>query len=129
MNTRILLGQKKISLLVAMAFALVPLAVFAQGLVPCGGSGQPACDFAHFIQLIQNVINFLIKDVAMPLAAILFAWAGIMMFTAGGNEQKTTQAKEIFWWVLVGLIVALSAWLIVSAITSALLKPEYSLLG
>ena len=43
-------------------------------------------------------------------------------------EQKITEAKEIFWWVFVGFIIALAAWLIVDTITSALFKPGYSLL-
>ncbi len=101
---------------------LVPFFVFAQGLVPC----DVDCGFSDFIQLIQNVINFLMFDVAAPLAAIVFAWAGIIMFTAGGSPDKIKQANETFKWVLIGIIVALSGWLIVSAIMGALLGADVS---
>lgn len=95
----------------------VPLFASAAGLVPCSGA---SCDFAAFITLIRNMINFLIFKLAVPLAAISFAIAGVMILTAGGNEGQVARAKEIFWNVLIGLIVALSAWLIVTAILAAL---------
>lgn len=118
-------GSKKIVSALLVIVALAPFAALAQGLVPC--TGVENCDFNKFIELIQKVINFLLFSIAMPLAAIVFAWAGIMMLTAGGNEQKVTEAKEIFWWVFVGFIIALAAWLIVDTITEALLKSDYSL--
>jgi hypothetical protein len=103
---------------VILLFILSPSVVFAAGLVPsCGTS----CGFNEFIQLIQNVINFLMFDVAAPLAAIAFAIAGIIMFTAGGSPEKIKQAKEIFYYVFIGIFVALAGWLIVSTIMGTLL--------
>ncbi len=106
-------------------YLLVLLAIFVPSyalaaIVPCGGSGQSACNFNFFIILIKNIINFLIFKLAVPLAAISFAVAGVMILTAGGNEGQVSKAKEIFWNVLIGLIVALAAWLIVSSIIGAL---------
>ncbi len=112
---------KNIIIITAVFFILLmPFLVFAEGLVPC----DLDCGFTDFIQLIQNIINFLMFDVAAPLAAIVFAWAGITMFTAGGSPDKIKQANETFKWVLVGIIITLSAWLIVSAIMGALLGTE-----
>lgn len=88
-------------------------------LVPCGG---PDCDFNQLIKLIKNVINFLLFVIAAPLAAIVFAYAGFLFLTSRGNEQQISQAKQIFWSVLIGFVIAFGAWLIVDAITSALLK-------
>lgn len=99
---------------------LVPFFALAEGLVPC----DTDCGFNDFILLIQNVINFLMFDIAAPLSAVVFAWAGIMMFTAGGSPERIKQANETFKWVLIGIIVALSGWLIVSAIMGALLGAE-----
>jgi len=124
----------KYIIIIAIVFfiLLVPFLAFAQGLVPCDGAlttGESVgpgggCDFTDFIQLIQNIINFLMFDVAAPLAAIVFAWAGITMFTAGGSPDKIKQANETFKWVLIGIIVALSGWLIVSAIMGTLLGTD-----
>lgn len=103
-----------------MLILIAPVSVSAAGLVPCGGAGENPCDFNYFVQLIQKVIKFLTFYLAVPLAAISFAIAGVMILTAGGNEGQVSKAKEIFWNVLIGLIIALSAWLVVNAIITAL---------
>lgn len=102
------------SLLILLAI-FVPSFAFAASLVPCNGTTTP-CNFAAVITLIKNVVNFLLFGLAVPLAAISFAIAGVMILTAGGNTGQVEKAKEIFWNVLWGLIIALSAWLIVKAI-------------
>ena len=103
-----------IALISVLLVVLVPVYVFA-AIVPCNGTTVP-CTFDKFIDLINEVIDFLMFKFAVPLAAISFAIAGVMILTAGDNESRVTQAKEIFWNVLIGLIVALSAWLVVNAI-------------
>jgi len=105
----------------ALFAIFLPLVVFAQGIVPCDGSAANPCGFKEFITLIQNVINFLTFSVAVPLAAIVFAWAGIIMLSAGGDPGKITDAKKIFGFVLIGFLITLSAWLIVSTLLGVLL--------
>jgi hypothetical protein len=85
------------------------------------------CGFNDFIRLIANFIDFLLFYFSMPLAAILFAFAGFKLLTSGGNEAAMTSAKGLIWNVIIGLVVALSAWLIVKGILS--LAPGFSLLG
>lgn len=113
---------KRVGLAVLVVLTFVPLVAFSAKLVPC----DVGCGFSDFIQLIQNVINFLMFDIAAPLAAIVFAWAGIIMFTSGGSPEKIKQAKEIFQWVLIGIFVALAGWLIVSTIMGTLLGGSIS---
>jgi len=106
-----------------MGIIFIPSIVFsAEGLVPC----DVGCDLPQFIKLIQNVINFLMFDVAAPLAALMFAWAGVKMFTAGGSPEKINSAKEIFQWVIVGILIALAGWLIVSTILGTFLGSDIS---
>ncbi len=96
------------------------------GIVPCqnlvdrNGVTVDPCNFPAFIKLIQNVMNFLIFDLALPLAALIFAYAGFLYLTSGANEHNRSKAKGIFWKVLVGFIIALSAWLIVKAVMMGL---------
>lgn len=100
----------------------------ADGLVPCGGNGQNnPCAFSDFFVLINNVINFLLFNIATPLAALTFAVAGWMYLTAGGDTGKIKQAHELFKNVAIGFIIALSAWLIVKAILLGLgIQPGFS---
>lgn len=81
------------------------------GIVACGGAAD--CNFNTLIQTINNVVNFLIFIVGFPIAAIIFAWAGITMITSGGNTSKRDKAKEMAFDVIVGLILALLSWVII----------------
>ncbi|MBI4120988.1 MAG: hypothetical protein HY457_01910 [Parcubacteria group bacterium] len=112
----------------------IPVAVFAAGLVPCGGvseSGvaEPQCNFDFFVLLIQTVINTILTVIAMPVAALSFAYAGYLYLTSAGNESKTKQAIAIFTTVAYGIVFALAAWLAVNLAVNTLLRPGFSLLG
>ncbi len=98
------------------------------GLVPCGNKtgDSEACDFNDLLALGTNLIKYLVL-LSIPLAAISFAWAGFLYLSSGGNEDKATKAKEIFWKVLKGFLFVITAWLIVYTLTS-LLNPDFSLL-
>ncbi len=98
-------------------------------LVPCGtgafstgdsssnnSTGCQACDLAT---LIQNIINFLI-GISIPLAAALFAWAGVLYFTSAGDHHKLDQAKEIFKNVFFGFLIVISAWLVINTLLHVL---------
>ncbi len=83
------------------------------GLVPCDG---PDCGFPQILMLIQNVLNFLLKYLALPLAAIMFAYAGFELITSGGETEKRNKAKRIFINVAIGLFFIAGAFLIVKTI-------------
>jgi hypothetical protein len=102
------------------------------GLVPCGTGDVPGgnieaakaaaedCQFEDFMALAKNVMDFLLFTIAIPIAAISFAWAGWLYMSAAGNESRVSEAHQIFKYVVLGLCVALAAWLIVNAIVVGL---------
>jgi len=95
---------------------LLVLADIGSTLVPCDG---PDCTYENFLTLIKNVIMFLIK-VGVAFSAIVFAYAGWLYMTSGGDEGKVKQAHEMLTKVLWGFLFALGAYLIVQLITSSL---------
>jgi len=74
------------------------------------------------------MINYLLV-LAVPLAAVSFAWAGFLYITAAGDSGKVEEAKGIFKKVAIGFIIALAGYLIVKTITFSLLKDAPSVLG
>ena len=112
------------SVLTLLLFA--PVVSSALGLVPivpseCNtnpGGCQSICDLAL---LAQNALTDGIY-IAIFLSAILFAWAGwnMVVGSSSGNSTQVSQAKKIFWNVTIGLVLILSAWIIVSVIMAAL---------
>lgn len=101
----------------------LPLFALAEtgGLVPCTGPDCTMCDLAT---LVQKIINLLVT-ISVSIAAVLFAYAGIMYVFAGGDPGKIKSAHSIFFDVFIGLVIILSAWLIVNLIMMALLKETY----
>lgn len=106
----------------ALGVALFPSFALAQEseLIVCVND----CGFADLIELANAVINFLMFQIAVPLATIGFAWAGWILMTSGGDPGAKKRAKDIGMNVLWGFGIAMSAWLIVDTIFDALLKPE-----
>ncbi len=86
------------------------------GLVPCVDN----CGFVDLITLINKVIEFILYKLALPVAAIMFAYAGFKMVTAGGNTEGINTAKTVFKNTAIGLMLAAGAWLIVKTLLSIL---------
>ena len=96
----------------------MPLFTFSQGLVPCDGSEGNPCDYNAFITLINNVVNFIVIYLALPLAAIAFAYAGFLFLTSAEDPGRRTQAKSIFVNVLIGLLLVGGSYLIIKTVLS-----------
>lgn len=107
-----------------------------KSLVPCGNDRTPIvkdttgketggevknkCTFDHVIIVINRVVNFLLFYLAIPLAAIMFAYAGFLFLLSAGDSGKRTKAKGIFLNVVLGLVFAAAAWLVIHTILSIL---------
>jgi len=85
-------------------------------------SGQVSnpCNFDDIIKLINNVIDFILKYMVIPICAIMFAYAGVLLVISGGQDSARTKAKDIFTNAVIGLVIAFAAWLIVKLILSIL---------
>ena len=85
-------------------------------LVPCDKN----CDFYDIFKLINNVVKFLFSYLVIPLAGIMFAYAGFELVTSGGEVEKRNKAKHIFINVALGLILAAGSFVIVQTVLSFL---------
>ncbi len=106
------------------------------GLVPCGNKVVPIttdihgkqsggeilnpCNFDYAILLVNKLVNFLLFNIFVPLAAIVFCYAGFQLLFSGGDTGKMKKAKDIFWNVFIGLVFAVGAWLIIHTISEIL---------
>lgn len=120
--------------LTILTIFLTPLYIFAQEktLIPCGvektevvtdengkstgGEIINPCEYQHVFELVNNVADFILKNLAVPIAAIGIFYAGILMIFSGGNDEGKTKAKKIFTGVALGLIFVAGSWLIVKTI-------------
>lgn len=103
-------------------YLLMPSLTLAQSLseaiVPknCqGANAAKTCGICDIAQLAQNLINTAIF-LAVILSAILFAWAGFKMMVGRDNSAERKAGKDIFFKVIVGLVIILAAWLLVDTL-------------
>lgn len=94
MNTKIY----KIPIIFLSLLILAPFVVFAQLPNPLGGAG--------WADLINRIAGYIFK-LAIPVSVIVIIWSGIVFMSAGGNEQRITNAKKTLFWAIVGLAVCL----------------------
>ena len=78
------------------------------------------CGFLDFMKLVNGVINFILYYMAVPVAAIMFFYAGFELVTSGGSTEKRGTAKKVFTNAVYGLVFAAGAWLIVKTLLSIL---------
>lgn len=79
------------------------------------------CGWNHLVKLGKNLLDFMIY-IAVPIAAICFAWAGWLYLSARGNPGQISKAHGIFLNVTIGLVIVLVAWLVVDQIMKALVE-------
>ncbi len=122
-----MINFKKILISLSVFLMLImPVFSFAAGLVPCGtnnpatpGTNHP-CEFKDVMTLINTIIKFILFDLVIPIAAVMFAYAGFKLVTSGGSSEARGQAKNIFSNAVFGLVIAAGAWLIVRTLLSVL---------
>ena|ERR1700733_5067209 len=104
--------------LIILVSFLVPTFSFAADtpLVTC----YVNCGFNDLMNLINNIIHFLLFDMAVPIAAIMFFYAGFELVTSGGSTEKRGIAHKVFFNAVIGLVLAVAAWLIVRTLLSIL---------
>lgn len=117
--------------MIVLLMVIAPFVSFSASLVPCNNNTKaiiengvtiPAvpCDFNAFMKLINGGITFILRTMVLPIAAIMFAYAGFLMVTSGGSTEARGKAKNIFSNTVLGLVIAVAAWLIVKTILSIL---------
>src|SRR3989344_8572552 len=95
------------------------------GFVPCGTGANPEeCNFCHLFELGQNIIDYVLKTY-IPLFALVFIfYAGFLLLTSAGNEERVKQARSVITNVFIGLFIALAAWMAVNLLMTTLFNDE-----
>lgn len=88
-----------------------------EGLICC--TKPPDCTFSEFVATFERIVSEIIK-ISLYFVAIIFVMAGYLYLTSGGDQGKITKAHNMFTKVVIGLIIILSAYLVVEGITKIL---------
>ena len=95
----------------------------------CGGAmittGGPtgSCDVCDGLIVGRNIVNILIQ-LSFVIATGMIVYGALQMILSTGNPGKVSQAKSVIMNALIGLGIALAAWLIVNTIIT-IFAPNY----
>jgi hypothetical protein len=91
--------------------------------VQCGGQSNflynPTCSAG--INSIQDLIAAFLKavvQISLPILTLFIVYAGFQFVTARGNSEKLNKAKMNFFYVILGAILILGAWVLATLIAS-----------
>lgn len=88
------------------------LAADGGGLVKCGRTGQPMCTLCDLIVGVNVIINYILGIATIAAIAVIFIGA-IMYVISGADPGLTGKAKSAIGNALLGIVIILSAWLLV----------------
>lgn len=125
-----------IFLSVILVFNFFPLLLLAQapnpnppatteGLVTCGkgDSGPTSCNWQELVKTFNNIIDFIFKDLMIPLAVLALVYAGIKILLGKSKPEDLIKAKGALRNVAIGIFLALGAYAIVKTILSLVSSP------
>ena len=117
--------------LLAIGF-LLPLAASAAVSLPYfggSGSGLPFasctgvnCTTCDLFETGQRVIYFIMTLALFVFGPIMVTIGGIMMLISGGNEERFSGGKKMATGAVIGILIALAAFLIVNTLLATIAK-------
>ena len=58
--------------------------------------------------------------VAIPLTVLMIVYGALMMMFTSGSEDRVSKSKKIITSAIIGLVIALSAWILVNTLLHVL---------
>lgn len=83
-----------------------------------------AAGWGLVFEVINRIVQFSLTVAIAIIAPLYVTWAGVLLVTSGGSPGARQKAKDMLLSTVVGITVALSAWLIVDALMAALYHKE-----
>ncbi|MFH1657643.1 MAG: pilin [bacterium] len=130
--------MKKIIIAILLSLILIPLTASAAGLVPCGGSPrccetaaeiadptrykcstdpndcEPRCVLCHLFVMFDSALDFVLFRLIPPVAVLMLVWGGAKLYLVAENPGEVADVKKLITSVIIGLVIAYSAWLIIN---------------
>lgn len=91
----------------------IPGTTASGGLVQCGRGGQRMCTLCDIVIGLNVIIKYIFR-IAIVVGIFGFAIGGVMYILSRGDSGAATNAKNVMTNTVIGLVVILSAWLVIN---------------
>lgn len=93
--------------------------VHTEGIVPCSLTGANRCTLCHFFEMLNRIVNYILFCLIPPVAVFMLVIGGFLYIGAvfeflPGGIETVSRAKRLFVSVIIGMLIAYSAWLIIN---------------
>lgn len=119
------LAKFSAGIVIASSLLVPVMALAASDVVEIGGDCEDIdCLFGKFVEIANWIFA-----IALLIAIVLFIVGGVSYMTAGGDDDKTTEARKKLLWGVVGVAVILGAVIIIKVVATFLGAEIPSILG
>ncbi len=110
----------------SLIISFVPLAIYANGLVPCSLTGKDACQLCDIFVLLDNIFDFFLLTIVPILTILMVVIAAFYFIFSQGDPQNFKRAKNIFLIIVYSLLIIYGAWIFVSLFFQAIGVSEWT---
>ncbi len=82
------------------------------------------CGFGGVLAIIQNLVNFVIS-IAIIIMTLILVWGGILYIMSPANPENRSTANNMLINAAIGMLIVLSAWLIVDFVMKTLYGGQF----
>ncbi len=93
------------------------------GLVPCGT--EEPCEICHLMKLVSNIVNWITRMLFI-FGIVIITISGLIYIVSTGNPGLTSLAKNAIKYALIGVLVVLTAWIVITFILKNLAVGDYA---
>jgi hypothetical protein len=111
----------KISFLVLISLFFATNAEAAFGPILRCQNIATGCTFTDFVIILNTAVDYIVYIVSI-IMTIMFARAGFLYMTSGDNAANREKAKNSIKNVLIGIVIVLCAWVLVTTILKWIVK-------
>ena len=112
--------KNRVALLFLAISAIVSSITFVHAADTGSGLTNPLNDqFSSIPAFIAGALKALVM-IALPIISLFIVLSGFYFLTAQGNEGKLEKAKENFFYVIIGGVLILSAWILATLIAGTI---------
>ena len=118
--------MKKTLVVIFLGLTLATNLSFAQGIVPQTCQRDPnvnnptaKCNLSELKTLAINIVYFLITT-AGTITLLFVLWGGVQMLLSAGSPERIKKGKQTLYNALLGFVIVLAAYIIVSLIVNKL---------
>lgn len=120
------------------AFALVAFVLvipFAVSFAQIGAGDPPKLPnpLENNVDSVSEFVEAVLTNIVLPIGAVVVVffiiYSGYLFVTAGGNEDKISDAKNTFKWVVIGSAILLGSWAIAKAVQGTVCQIAPSICG